>query len=38
MSRIEEGDCDDTRSWLLSCAFSGNIKRAVKGKKGQRVL
>lgn len=38
MSRIEEGDCDDTRSFLLSCAFTGNIKRALKGKKGQAVL
>lgn len=38
MSRIEEGDCDDTRSFLYSCAFTGNMKRALDGRKGQHVL
>ena len=38
MSRIEEGDCDDNASFLRSCAFTANAKRALKGKKGQAVL
>lgn len=38
MSRIEEGDCDDTESFLRACAFEGNAKRALKGRKGQAVL
>lgn len=38
MSRIEERDCDDTRSFLYSCAFTNNMRQAVAGRKGQRVL
>ncbi len=38
MSRIEEGDCDDNASFLRSCAFMANAKRALKGRKGQAVL
>lgn len=38
MSRIEEGDCDDTASFLRSCAFMANAKRALEGKKGRAVL
>lgn len=36
MSRIEEGDGpDDTESFLRMCAFDGNVRRAVAGKKGR---
>ena len=38
MSRIEEGDYDDTASFLRGCAFSANCDRAVEGRKGQRIL
>ena len=38
MSRIEEGDCDDTRSFLYSCAFTNNMRQALAGRKGQHVL
>lgn len=36
MSRIEEGDGpDDNESFLRMCAFDGNVRRAVAGKKGR---
>lgn len=36
MSRIEEGDGpEDTESFLRMCAFGGNVRRAVAGKKGR---
>jgi hypothetical protein len=38
MSRIEEGDCDDTESFLRGCAFEANGKRAIHGRKGQKIL
>lgn len=38
MSRIEEGDCDDNESFLRSCAFMANAKRALLGRGGQAVL
>lgn len=38
MSRIEEGDCDDTESFLRGCAFEGNMQRAIHGRKGQKIL
>lgn len=38
MSRIEDGDCDDTRSFLYSCAFTNNMRQALAGRKGQHVL
>lgn len=39
MSRINEDyECDDTASFLRSCAFSGNIRRSVAGKKGRKFL
>lgn len=38
MSRIEEYEPDDTASFLRCCAFSGNVRRAVAGKKGRKFL
>jgi hypothetical protein len=39
MSRIDEGyEPDDTESFLRSCAFTANIRRAEAGKKGKRFF
>lgn len=38
MSRISEGECDDTASFLRSCAFGHNIQQALRGKKGKKFL
>jgi len=38
MSRIDDGDINDTASFLASCALEHNMKQALKGKKGQKFL
>jgi hypothetical protein len=39
MSRIDDGDGpDDTESFLRACAFQGNVRRAVAGKKGRKFF
>lgn len=38
MSRIDDYEPDDTKSFLRSCAFQHNIEQALKGKKGQKFL
>lgn len=38
MSRIEYCEPDDAASFLRCYAFDRNMKQAIKGKKGQRIL
>ncbi len=38
MSRIEDYEPESNADFLRSCAFGGNIRRAVAGKKGQKFL
>lgn len=38
MSRIEDFEPHDAASFLRSCAFSGNVRRAVAGKKGRKFF
>lgn len=38
MSRLDYDEPDDTRSFLMACAFQGNMDRAIAGKKGQAIL
>lgn len=38
MSRIDDCEADDTRSFLRACAFGHNVEQALKGKKGQKFL
>ncbi len=38
MSRITYCEPDDDASFLRCCAFDHNMKQAIKGKKGQRIL